>query len=294
MHLETHDWYYAGSSFCVQCPFGTHSKAMGATSFTTCTLLCNTVLLIHADSSTYAVDVQSNLQRAGGFSSVDLFDARVGTQSLGLISKYSSVLVWSEASQNFFDPVELGNILSSYFLAGGGVVIAPYGNMKNNLRGVFGTTESGYMLMDPAAGAVGPVDSMSAAFDTANPLFSGVSTISAGNAYHSYCKVINGGTTLATWGSDNQALVVKGIKDGRQIFLINMYQPSRNVSSNLWEGDGAALIRNVLQFASSVSCRCAPGQHEVMDSSGSKMCMGCIAGTFSTVALAISSLNCSK
>jgi len=54
---------------------------------------------------------------------------------------------------------------------------------------------------------------------------------------------------VARWGS-GAPLIVRGVKDGRNLVALNFFPPSSRVAPNLWNitTDGAAIMRNALRF----------------------------------------------
>ncbi len=73
-------------------------------------------------------DVRAKILGTGSFTSVDIFNARLGpfdgTPTLAQLQAYDAVFVWSALS--FDDPTALGNVLADYVDGGGTVVQAMF------------------------------------------------------------------------------------------------------------------------------------------------------------------------
>ena len=217
------------------------------------------VLLVYGSStgsSAYEWDVQAKLRATGAFETVDLFNANATVPTLSKLLAYHAVLVWS--NPGFYSPIQIGNVLADYWDSGGSVVPAMMTIVFSNLRGRFGNLSNGYMLIDGSAGNNGTAAALGDVLEPESPILTGVSAISAIQSWRSMGAITNGGVVVARWGS-SQPLVVRGLREGRNLVALNMFPASSSVSSAWWTGDGAALMRNSLLF--SVCKHCDPGKY---------------------------------
>ena len=178
----------------------------------------------------------------GGFSfgNVDTFDTKIATPTLSNLQQYSALVVWSSFS--IFDPTTLGNNLADYVDAGGNVVIMSLGSAFAP-GGRWAT--GGY---DPLIGSYGGgnVGSMGTIYDPSNPIFAGVSTITA--EYIQPGTVRAGATLLASWDASNfnsslAPMVIQSNGLTGKVVNLNFYGAYPNVNTN---GDIDRLIANTL------------------------------------------------
>jgi hypothetical protein len=201
----------------------------------------------------FVEDVQSKLLATGAFAAVDIFDAITATPSLSTLRSYSAVLTW--CSVPYISASGLGDVLAQYWDGGGAVVVAIVGNnIGNKLRGRFGTNTNGYILIDGSADQEYPSDYLGTVHEPQSPLMTGVANLSADFAVRSMGDVINGGIVVARWASNGRPLVLRGTKASRPLATLHMMPASSSVSSNLWRGDGANLMRNALIYSVCGSC----------------------------------------
>lgn len=80
-----------------------------------------------------------------------------------------------------------------------------------------------------------------------SPLVANVSKLTATAAFRSSGTAINGGTVVAKWGG-GKPLIVRGVKNNRNIVELNFYPPSSKIRNDFWVGDGFQIIRNALYF----------------------------------------------
>jgi hypothetical protein len=78
------------------------------------------VLIVYADSEGLPTQLQSEIQAEPNVVAVDLFDATVGTPTLGQLQQYEIVVPFSNSP--FLDGDTLGNNLADY-VDGGGIVV---------------------------------------------------------------------------------------------------------------------------------------------------------------------------
>ncbi len=178
----------------------------------------------------------------GGFSfgNVDTFDTKIATPTLSNLQQYSALVVWS--CNSIFDPTALGNNLADYVDAGGNVVIMSFGSAFAP-GGRWAT--GGY---DPLIGSYGGenVGFMGTIYDPSNPIFAGVSTITA--EYIQPGTVRAGATLLASWDASNfnsslAPMVIQSNGLTGKVVNLNFYGAYPNVSTN---GDIDRLIANTL------------------------------------------------
>jgi hypothetical protein len=196
------------------------------------------------DDPTRAADVQIKLQATSTFNSVSVFNAYQGTPSLALLQQYSVVFVFRYGG--FQSTSGLGDVLAEYWDNGGAVVVA-YNAVITLNAGRFGTALNGYILLDTSGATVENFDTLGTLVEPNSPLLIGVSTLTASFS-RSSGAVINGGLVVATWSS-GYPLVVRKYRDGRPLVALNMWPPSSDVVSSSWSGNGAAMMRNALLYA---------------------------------------------
>ena len=195
-----------------------------------------------ADSS-WNEDVREKLLGTGAFLTVDIFDVGLSTPTLAELQPYDAVLVYSD--RGMADPTAMGDTLATYFDLGGRVVVATFANASVPLAGRWAA--EGYQLVEPN-GQTQPAETAPLIFlEPGSPLLAGVESLTAGSAFRSNGGPINGGISVAAWGS-GAPLIVRGARNGRAFAALNMYPPSADVRSDLWIGSGAEILRNALLF----------------------------------------------
>jgi hypothetical protein len=231
---------------------------------------CDSVLLVYADDAhPYVSDVQQKLEDTGSFTTVDTFDAQIGTPSASQLAGYTAVLLFSWKSYGFNDAVLLGDRLAAYHDQGGGVVIALFANSESRLKGVYGTATNGYTLLDYAQGSqTFQADSLGDVLEPHSPLLIGFNSFAATEASRSTAPVISGrGVVVARWsGGGQEPLVVRGARGVRTLVELNFYPPSSSASSSYWTGNGVALLRNALKYSRCIlesPMLCGPGLFQV-------------------------------
>ena len=183
---------------------------------------------------------------------IDTFDATSSTPTLSILQPYDAVFVW--ANSQFSSAAGIGDVLGQYWDAGGAVVPAMMSLVFSCLQGRFGSNSNGYMLIDgTASNNNGSSASLGTVVDPGSPLVSGVSALSAANAWCSTGAVINSGVVVARW-DNGYPLVVRGTRAGRNLVALNMFPISSAKSSTWWSGDGANLMRNALLYSKCTKC----------------------------------------
>jgi hypothetical protein len=203
-------------------------------------------LLVHGeDDPNRAADVQTKLQSTGAFLSVDAFSAFSSTPTLPLLQQYTVVFVFRYGG--FQSTAGLGDVLAQYWDGGGAVVLAWNAVITLN-AGIFGISSNGYILLETTGYDDQNYNTLGTLVEPQSPLLIGVTSLSS-SFYRSTGAVINDGTVVARWNSPSYPLVVKKSRGGRSLVTLNMWPPSSDVYSNSWSGDGAALMRNALLYA---------------------------------------------
>lgn len=194
------------------------------------------MLIAAADLVDRLDDVQGLLNDTGAFSKVDVFNAANSTPSVAQLQAYDAVLVWSNVAftlglNGFNDADAMGNNLADYRDAGGRVAVAVFANAADLLK-LRGRWEyDGYQLIDPT-GQEEPEETAHLIInDPTSPLVAGVATLTAVQASRSTGEVINGGVVVASWGSGTP-LIVRGVKDGRNLVALNFFPVSSKVLFN--------------------------------------------------------------
>jgi hypothetical protein len=136
------------------------------------------VLIVYADTEGLPTQLQSQILAEPGVTTVDLFDANLGTPTLGQLQQYNIVVPFSNSP--FFDADTLGNNLADY-VDGGGIVVqygfAHYGpGQPYGINGRWVT--DGYNPYDYSANLEGSLFSLGA-FNAGHPLMAGVATLNS-------------------------------------------------------------------------------------------------------------------
>ncbi len=235
---------------------------------------CDAVLIICADGPSRCADVQSRLRATGAFITVDTFlamsanDGGAGTPTAAQLAAYHAVLVHSNnfyfrfADSVFADPVLLGDRLAAYHNQGGGVVVAGFANFAGyRLKGAYGTASNGYSLTEytQGGGCVAnwcPSNSLGDVLEPESPLMLGVGALSSTTAYFSTAPMLFGrAVVVARWRGDGQEpLILRGTRGNRTLVELNFYPPSSSAHPDLWNGDGALLLRNGLKYSRCMRC----------------------------------------
>ena len=135
------------------------------------------VILLFSDYTEYGRDVQSKLIATGNFSTVDIYNIAFSTPSLSGLLNYDAVLIWRQGS--FFDPVALGNVLSDYIDAGGGLVLGAYSTSDHTYpSGTFVTNQYGVIVPGPIR--CGPQAFLGDVHLPGHPLMNGITSFDGG------------------------------------------------------------------------------------------------------------------
>ena len=225
-------------------------------------------ILVHGESDPIrAADVQTKLESTGAFTSVSVFNAYQGTPSLSLLQQCTVAFVFRLGG--FQSTTGLGDVLAQYWDGGGAVVVAFNAVITLN-EGRFGTALNGYILLDTAGTDDSSLNTLGTLIEPQSPLLIGVTSLTA-SYYRSTGAVINGGVVVARWSS-GYPLVVRKFRNGRPLVELNMWPPSSDVDGSSWRGNGVALMRNALLYASCVKSNAgandAAGENLVCDQDG--------------------------
>jgi hypothetical protein len=208
------------------------------------------VLLLHAVRISFANDVKAMLDGTSAFAMVDLSDAKAGTPSLATLQAHEAVLVFSDSGWQ--NATALGDNLAAYFNEGGNVVVAVFANTESgvsqSLGGLWNTL--GYDLIPVAQYTALTEDATLGFNEPDSPLLVDVTSLTAVRAFQSPGIVSPTDTVVATWGS-GVPLIVRGMRNGRNMVALNFYPPSSRAQSNFWDyntGSGAAIMRNALLY----------------------------------------------
>ena len=194
------------------------------------------------------------MQTIGAFSNVEIFDASTKLPTLSFLQQFDAALVWSSDGQAFPLAAGLGDVLAQYWDSGGSVILTADAICLGKLTGRFASPGAGYMLIDGLASIDTADDSLGTIYEPDSPLLADVSSLSAWQIPHSTGSVINSGTTVAAWAK-SWPLVVRGIKNGRPLVVLNMHPGSKLAGfGSGWWGDGAKLMRNAVLFSVCAPC----------------------------------------
>ncbi len=198
-------------------------------------------------------DLQMRLQQTMRFTAVDLIDVVTQTPGLQQLQEYDAIITWSNVG--YYNSSDLGYLFADYVDSGGGVVVAGFANVTNQvghfLDGRWLT--EGYELIKHTAGLQSGIADLGLVVDPNHRLAEGISTVT--------------GTYMArpfldeTWGL-NRGRVILEWNDGRMLAVADDFLPQRadlgmhpvhdTCSSGYLESnsDGVDLIANALIYTS--------------------------------------------
>ncbi len=208
-------------------------------------------LLLYADS-TNGLNVPNVISTINGTGvlpdPVDSFDGESTVPTLAQLQAYESVLVWSNDSFN--DPDGIGNVLAQYVDAGGGVVVATFGNATGEIGGTFAS--GGYHPITPGAASNGPANlTLGNTPDPGHALLAGVVTFDGGNqSFRGSGSAAPGTTVVAEW-SNGDPLIVESAIFNAPVIGVNFFPPSSLAEANSWDSttDGGRILANSLAHA---------------------------------------------
>ncbi len=192
------------------------------------TLTVNSVLLISSGGS--PSDIQSYL--ISYIPIVDIFDALIGTPTLGQLSAYEAVIVMNDNA--FFDPIALGNVLADYIDVGGGVVTTTASFATGfDLQGRFIT--DGY---SPFISGPGPLPGTNlGTYDPTHPIMGGITTFFGDLLVDPSLE--SGANLIASYDNGFECVATKGRVAALNIFV---------VTPGFWTGDVPLLLANAANF----------------------------------------------
>ncbi len=230
-------------------------------------------------TNTRFTDARDMLVADGRFSTVDIISTTEfgggGTPDLATLLQYDAVLTWSNVSHE--DSEALGNVMADYVDAGGGVVVAVFGNTSPNparqLRGRWLTDnyqiipQGGGHLEGPASTPPPGVDDgfvfMDAPLDPSHPIFAGVgdvrlnwTTSTTGLRFGAHRPVDTsleaGSTLLATWEDGKTAVAVSDLILNRVDLGIHPVSELVNAGYYDLDSDADRMIANAMFFSATV------------------------------------------
>lgn len=209
--------------------------------------LATDVLIVPADSSTNAADLQAKLVATGRFGVVDVLLATTNTPTLQDLLNYDAVITWSNLT--YQSNVNMGNVLADYVDAGGGVVVTVFAVSTTTVgRSLGGRWQDNpdYEAIICRTGNASGAASLGTIHDPNHPTVQGVSTLSGTNIFRTNGTGIHPGSTLIASWNDGKPLVVEGSVPNR--VDLGLFPPSSDINGAYWTGDGAALMANALEY----------------------------------------------
>ncbi|MDP4674729.1 MAG: Ig-like domain-containing protein, partial [Flavobacteriaceae bacterium] len=213
------------------------------------------VLLLVAESPSYAGNVQTQLVNSGRFEQVDIHYGNSSTPSLDTMKEYNAIVLWSDAG--FADSPTLGDRLADYIDWGGGVVTAVFVTAYQQSAislGIQGRYKSGnYWLLGSQSQTQGSQLTLGT-YSAGHEIMDGVTSFSGGSSsYRCNNPVLNGSPTVVARWSNNDPLVV--YKDnvgpsGASRVDLNFFPPNSTARSDFWSSntDGTRLLTNSIEY----------------------------------------------
>jgi hypothetical protein len=199
--------------------------------------------------SPLALEVKAKLDGTGAFALVDIFNVQATAPTAAELAAYDAVLAFSNSVSA--NTTELGDRLADYWDAGGRVVVALGANLVEPV-GLGGRWLSGgYQLLNLTSLSATNVTAQNGQLlidEPSSPLVVGVANFTATSAIRSTDAPVSGAVVVARWGPSGDPLIIRGVKDGRNLVSLNFFPPSADTNPTRWVGDGAAIMRNALLF----------------------------------------------
>jgi hypothetical protein len=215
-------------------------------------LPCSTSVLVISTAPTAPPGLVTGLTTASpALCRVDYLNANSGTPSLSDLMPYGAVLAANENGSPYDDPSGLGDVLGSYFDAGGQVVIALFADGGYALGGSFvdryililpswayGDSSNSYSSTDPSEDLV-----------PTSPVVANVSSIT-GFGWFGSQSLEHGGAVVAAWASGDPLAVTGVVTDatGAQRHRVDLNILPSDVGSGNWSADGFVLLANALLY----------------------------------------------
>lgn len=209
-------------------------------------LFCSTDFTVQSD-------IKKKLEDTKLFDKVDSVDVGASAPSLMTLQAYDAVLVWADTSRGCSDPTGLGNVLSQYADAGGGVVqMLPY-YVNYTFNNVSGTFYTKYALVNQGSMTSARGLTLGTKMETTHPTLNSVNNVSNAGTYcyhrikFTTGEIKNTGRVIATW-SDGNPMVVVGNPNGKNRVDLNMYPASSDTGSGCLDpkSDAYRLVANSL------------------------------------------------
>jgi hypothetical protein len=195
-----------------------------------------------ADDNSQA-DVVAKLRATCLFTQVDQISLWDGTPSLGTLTGYDAVLVYS--GSGFPNNVAIGDVLADYVDGGGRVVVGAlaFWNSDHPL-GMSGRLSSGgYLPFTQSSQAGGSYLQLQADLPN-SPYLANVASFNGGEySLHNAVGLATGATLIAHWSTGTPLVAVK-----RRVVGLNFYPPSSDAWSPFWDAstDGDILMADAL------------------------------------------------
>ena len=213
-----------------------------------------TSLLIYADDGENALHVATIIDNSTVLQdSIVRYDGALNTPDLFFLQNYESVLVWT--NDDFDDATAMGDVLADYVDAGGGVVVASFGNTTGGLDGRF--LSGGYHPVTPGAAASTSGLTLGTVNEPFHPVMLAVYSFGGGTGgFRSTGGAASGMSVIAEW-SNGDPFIVERPKDGETggiVLGLNFYPVSSDQDPTGWDSgtDGAQLLGNALKFAGQI------------------------------------------
>jgi hypothetical protein len=202
-----------------------------------------TIAAIGAAAYSYQDDVVAKLQGTCLFSQVDRISAWDGTPTLGQLSGYDAVLVYSD--YGFQNNVAIGDVLADYVDGGGRVVVGALSFWtSDHTLGMGGRLSTGGYLPFTQNGQTAGSGLYLQADLPNSPYLANVNSFGGGQfAIQNSIGLATGATQIAHWSSGAPLVAVK-----RRVVGLNMYPPSSDAASHFWDAstDGDILMADAL------------------------------------------------
>ena len=199
------------------------------------------MLLLAADDATAVDDVETALLGTGSFVAADIGKRpATSTPLLSELSSFDAVLLWNEDPWD--DQAGLGDVLNTYLLAGGAVVLGAHTlELGSEPLGAFDGASASPLVPDGSASVPGDIDLTLA--DLSHPLYAGITTVTFPDERQGSPALTAGAELLGVDSAGNN--VVAAWCD-RSVVALNIFPPSIPVSS----ADVALLFANAITMTS--------------------------------------------
>jgi hypothetical protein len=204
-----------------------------------------TLGIVHADHAASAAAAQAGLLATGAFTSVSLIDATVSTPTVGTLSSFDFVLVYTNLLPA--SATALGNVLADFYdLGGKGLTLATYG--FSSPWAIEGRITTGDYVGLTNTGTNGSVSGSLVATVPSDPVFAGLDLsafIYQFNSNFAHPGVAGAATLLATDGAGHN-MIARSLNG---VVNVNLYPGSALGAQN---ADFYRLLANTFQSAPQV------------------------------------------